>query len=126
LHEKSMQRGDVSQKELRFLLQTLLILDRWYETPMFPPQMRDVYRQTVVHLAIGRAKRQPALGLAGQLEVFRQIKSGSSRFGRDLFPGQFYFLASIFVARLRSLFSYSWRFIGTSGRSVLGSTRYEA
>jgi GT2 family glycosyltransferase len=111
LHDQSMQGGEASQKEERFLVQILLILDRWYGTPRFPPQARAQYRRTVVHLAILRARRQPALQLLRQLELFRKIKSGTGRFGHDLFSGPFDFLAAVYGTRLSSL----WR---RSSRSV--------
>ncbi len=62
LHQESMQGGEVSQKNERFLCQTLLILDRWYKTPVFPAQLHGEYRRTVVHFAMLRAARPPAFG----------------------------------------------------------------
>jgi glycosyltransferase involved in cell wall biosynthesis len=111
LHGNSMQGGEVPQKTEGFLLQVLLILDRWYKTPKFPPQLRAQYRRTVVYLAILRAKRQPARQLLRQLELFREIKSGTGRFGHDLFSGPFDFLAAVYGTRLNSLWRRSGRLL---------------
>jgi glycosyltransferase involved in cell wall biosynthesis len=111
LHDKSMQGGEVPQKTEGFLLQVLLILDRWYKTPKFPPQLRAQYRRTVVYLAILRAKRQPAQQLLRQLELFREIKWGTGRFGHDLFSGPFDFLAAVYGTRLNSLWRRSGRLL---------------
>jgi glycosyltransferase involved in cell wall biosynthesis len=105
LHDQSMQQSEVSRKEAKFLLQILLILDRWYKTPTFPSELRGEYRRTVVHLAILAAKKQPALQLPRQLELFWRIKFGASGFGRDLFSGPLDFLAAVYGTRLSSL----WR-----------------
>jgi glycosyltransferase involved in cell wall biosynthesis len=138
LHDQSMQRSDASQREKRFLLQTLLILDRWYQTPKFPPELRVEYRRTVVHLAILKAKREPALQLPRQLELFREIKGGSGRFGRDLFSGPFDFFVAIYRTRLnsarrrlrhfaaknvKSSWYWSLSFLTENVRSVLGTLR---
>jgi glycosyltransferase involved in cell wall biosynthesis len=111
LHDKSMQGGEIPQKSEGFLLQVLLILDRWYKTPKFPPQLRAQYRRTVVYLAILRAKRQPGQQLLRQLELFREIKWGTGRFGHDLFSGPFDFLAAVYGTRLSSLWRRSGRLL---------------
>jgi glycosyltransferase involved in cell wall biosynthesis len=111
LHDKSMQGGEVPQKTEGFLLQVLLILDRWYKTPKFPPQLRAQYRRTVVYLAILRAKKQPAQQLLKQLELFREIKWGTGRFGHDLFSGRLDFLAAVYGTRLNSLCRRSGRLL---------------
>jgi glycosyltransferase involved in cell wall biosynthesis len=103
LHGGSMQGAEVPQKAEGFLVQVLQILDRWYTTPKFPPQLRAQYRRTVVYLAILRAKRQPAQQLQRQLELFREIKWGTGRFGHDLFSGPVDFLVTIYGTRLNSL-----------------------
>ena len=126
LHERSMQRADLSQKEERFLQQTLLILDRWYGKPTFPPELRDEYRRTVVHMAILKAKREPALQLLRQSRLFRQIKRGPSRFGRELFSGPFDFFAAILKARLTSLWCRLRHFAVENLKSALGPTRSQA
>jgi hypothetical protein len=105
LHDQSMQQSEASQKEVQFLLQILLILDRWCQTPIFPSDLRGRYRRTVVHLAILRAKKQTALQLLRHLELFWKIKSGPSGFGRGLFSGPHDFLAAVYGTRLNSL----WR-----------------
>ena len=105
LHGQSMQGGAVSQKQERHLLQILQILDRWYGTPKFPPQLRNEYRRTVVHLAILRAKRAPASQLSRQLKLYQEVRGGPGRFGRELFSGPVDFFAAIFGTRLGSL----WR-----------------
>jgi glycosyltransferase involved in cell wall biosynthesis len=92
LHEQSMQRGDASQKEVRFLLQSLLILDRWYGTPKFPSRLRREYRRRVANVAAQKITGHGTPWLARQLELYREIKFGDSRFGRDLFSNQFDFL----------------------------------
>jgi glycosyltransferase involved in cell wall biosynthesis len=94
-HHQSMQRGDVSQKKVGFLLQTLLILDRWYLTSRFPKQLRDEYRWRVADLAMHEMKGMGALW-SKQLDLYRKIKFGDSRFGRDLFAGRFDFLAEVY------------------------------
>ena len=76
LHDKSMQGGEVPQKTEGFLLQVLLILDRWYKTPKFPPQLHAQYRRTVVYLAVLRAKRQPVRQLSRQLEALSGNQAG--------------------------------------------------
>ncbi len=40
LHKESKQGRGASQKNERFLCQTLLILDRWYRTPIFPAPLK--------------------------------------------------------------------------------------
>jgi glycosyltransferase involved in cell wall biosynthesis len=111
LHDKSMQGGEMPQKTEQFLLQVLLILDRWYKTPRFPPRLRAQYRRTVVYLAILRAKRQPVQQLRRQLELFREIKWGTGRFGHDLFSGPVDFLAAVYGTRLSSLWRRSGRLL---------------
>jgi glycosyltransferase involved in cell wall biosynthesis len=86
-----------------FLLQALPIVDRWYKTPKFSPQLRAQYRRTVAYLPILRAKRQPAQQLRRQLELFREIKRGTGRLGHDLFSGPVDFLGAIYGTRLNSL-----------------------
>jgi glycosyltransferase involved in cell wall biosynthesis len=133
LHDKSVQRSDVSKKETPLLLQTLLILDRWYGTPSFPPQLRREYRRAAVHLAIIKAKRAPASQLLSQLWLFREIKRSAGRFGRDLFSGPFDFFAAIHGPRLRhfaaknvkSSWHRSHHFLAKNLKSLLGPTRYQ-
>jgi glycosyltransferase involved in cell wall biosynthesis len=94
-HHHSMQRGDVSQKKVGFLLQTLVILDRWYLTPRFPRQLRDEYRWRAADLAM-HGMRGPGALWSRQLDLYRKIKFGASRFGRELFSSPLDFLAEVY------------------------------
>jgi Glycosyltransferase like family 2 len=96
LHDKSTQRGDRSQNEERFLRQRLLILDRWYQAPRFPPYACDEYRRMVADVAIQKIKARGPPWLSGEEELYQSIKFGASRFGRDLFSSRFDFLAEIY------------------------------
>jgi glycosyltransferase involved in cell wall biosynthesis len=126
LHDSSTQHAEDLQKNERFLHQSLLIIDRWYGTPMFPVVLRSEYRRTVVHLAILRAKRQPVLQVPRQLELFWKIKSESGRFGRDLFSGRFDFFAAICATRLNSLWRRLRRFLTKNLTWMSGPTRFQA
>jgi glycosyltransferase involved in cell wall biosynthesis len=119
LHDGSMQRGDVSQKEERFLLQKLLVLDRWYEQPNFPLHLRDEYRRLAVELAILEA----VLRLPKQLELFRKIKFGDSRFGCDLFSSQFDFLTEMYKSIPKVLIR---RFLVKILKLGLSASQFEA
>ena len=101
LHRESMQGGELSQKNERFLCQTLLILDRWYKTPVFPAQLHGEYRRTVIHFAMLRAARQPALRGRRQLDFYQEIKCRTGRFGHDLFSGPLDFLAALYATMLK-------------------------
>jgi glycosyltransferase involved in cell wall biosynthesis len=101
LHQESMQGGEVSQKNERFLCQTLLIFDRWYKTPVFPAQLHGEYRRLVIHFAMLRAARQPALRGRRQLEFYQEIKCRTGRFGHDLFSGPLDFLATLYGTILK-------------------------
>ena len=100
VHDKSAQRSDVSQKEAPLLIQSLLVLDRWYGTQIFPPQLRGEYRRTAVHVAIMAAKRKPALQLLRQPVLFWKIRNNAGRFGHDLFSGPLDFFDQIFEPKL--------------------------
>jgi hypothetical protein len=95
-----MQGGEVSLKNERFVCQTLLILDRWYKTPVFPARLHGEYRRTVVHFAMLRAARQPA-SRREQLEFFQEIKCRTGRFGHDLFSGPLDFFATLYGTILK-------------------------
>jgi glycosyltransferase involved in cell wall biosynthesis len=101
LHQESMQGGEVSQKNERFLCQTLLILDRWYKTSIFPAQLHSEYRRTVVHFAALLAEKRPASRWRRQLELFREIKCRTGRFGHDLFSGPLDFFAALYGTILK-------------------------
>jgi glycosyltransferase involved in cell wall biosynthesis len=101
LHQESMQGGEVSQKNERFLCQTLLILDRWYKTPVFPAQLHGEYRRLVIHFAMLAAARLPALRWRRQLKFYQEIKCRTGRFGHDLFSGPLDFLAMLYGTLLK-------------------------
>ena len=101
LHQGSMQGGELSQKNERFLFQTLLILDRWYKTPIFPARLHGGYRRTVVHFAMLRAAAQHASRWRRQLEYFQEIERRTGRFGHDLFSGPLDFFATLYGTILR-------------------------
>jgi hypothetical protein len=129
-HDRSMQRVDELEKNERFLRQALLVVDRWYATPVFVPRLREEYRQAAVQLAILREERQRALSGLRQLGFIEKLGCGTGRFGRELFSGRIDFLAALYRARLRTWRRSAWhglvRFLAKSAKSILSPTLHQA
>jgi glycosyltransferase involved in cell wall biosynthesis len=119
LHDRSMQRIDLSQREERFLIQSLLILDRWYSTQKFPMRLRSNYRREVAYLAARRARQKPALRRWADLELYQMIRFGEARFGRDLFSSECDFYAAVVRSRILT-------FLGKILKSTLPLAQYKA
>jgi glycosyltransferase involved in cell wall biosynthesis len=130
LHDRSTQRADDLEKNERFLRQSLLVLDRWYGTPMFAPRLREEYRHAAVHLAILREERQRAWSGMRQLGFIAEIRRGTGRFGRELFSGPLDFLAVLYGMRLMTWRRSAWEgvvlFLAKSAKSMLSPTLHRA
>jgi len=109
VHDASMQADGDEERKRRQLFQLLAIVDRWYGTERFPPEMRRRYRHKVASYALSAIKGRRryvlrfAVNFFRSVDLFFDLRRCGGRFGRDLFSGPFDFLGEVARISLKAL-----------------------